>query len=867
MGERKEGIFRFYGLAKYPTYEILMDSQIASAGAHQARLIEKFKKNKNYIKHQFLALKLVFSFLFVFLPIVPLAMYFDVILNPEEPLTINTVSFISSFIFGIYFGITFLYTLLFGMISTSSFMSGNSFKWLQTLPFSKKDLKRIGFLTLFRNLDIPLIILVISFPIIMVIGTQNILVFFSSLLLSFLNVMFSFSLLVLIGEKMSFIFSESKEKSKKVNLVRIVTMMSYFVIAFGSGMILSLGMNSIVQLVNRFIRNEPQVILNIVFSLIPYPFAPGYFLTISSIPNQVPIEMIFSTLVGFSVYALITYGLFRTAERALRSTVSTEIKIGKVVRKFEEVEVQIQPISPIKAYIRKDLVSSTRDIQSLMFFFFPIIYPLIMLLTLQYPLSLAVYTTEGILLLWSIIAGVYLFLPPMLIVGFLNIEESGSSTVASLPILPRDQAKAKLILMSIIQGISLTITSITLTIITGSILVLLLFIVTLPIAWTLLLLMFEMKIRLFGKMKYKYILEELHKENKAGKWIIMLVSLFGVYATIFLAGNILFYLSGIFTALIVLLIIGIIGLLSLIFVFTRMFPKVEKMGDYVTGGLLRERVNIGTGFLMLLFLVFLFLVAPIELILSPLLQNLNLLELLFIDFTIAFGLLALLWLVVVPLGLKLPKKESFNHYALTIGLSSYKPIWRNIVLGIGTLLIFGVSTVTLAIILGTYTFDLRILFGQPLTMFGFGWFLFIFMLRPGIWEEVAFRGVILNLQLKRYSQRTVIILNGVLFGLFHFVNLISGFDLYNTSMQVIYASCLGISFAYMYMKTKSLIPCIIAHYLIDAVGQLFLYVTFPNYLNSTIFLIFGIGVIPMTLTMILVKLVVRKDPLELHTFN
>ena len=51
----------FYSIAKFTTYEILMDGQIASAGAHQSRLLEKFKKNKNYIKHQFIALKVVFS--------------------------------------------------------------------------------------------------------------------------------------------------------------------------------------------------------------------------------------------------------------------------------------------------------------------------------------------------------------------------------------------------------------------------------------------------------------------------------------------------------------------------------------------------------------------------------------------------------------------------------------------------------------------------------------------------------------------------------------------------------------------------------------------------------------------------------------
>ena len=166
----------FYSLAKFTTHEILMDGQIASAGAHQSRLLEKFKKNKNYINHQFIALKVVFSFLFVVLPLVPLLTYFS-IQEDIASYSINSISFISSFVFGIYFGMTFLYMLMFGMVSTSSFMSGNSFKWLQTLPFSKKEIRKIGFMTLFRNLDFPLIILIAAFPITMLIGTQNFLIF------------------------------------------------------------------------------------------------------------------------------------------------------------------------------------------------------------------------------------------------------------------------------------------------------------------------------------------------------------------------------------------------------------------------------------------------------------------------------------------------------------------------------------------------------------------------------------------------------------------------------------------------------------------------------------------------------------------
>jgi len=856
----EEEKLKYYRISKFPCYEILMEGQIASAGAHQAKLIEKFKKNKNYIKHQFLSLKIVFSFLFTFFPLLPLVMYFQVTQNPEQTYTPNTIAFVSSFIFGIFFAIVLLYMIMFGLVSTSSFMSGNSFKWLQTLPFSKKDLKKIGFMTMFRNLDIPLIVLIFSSPIIMLIATQNFLIFITMLLVSFLNVVFCFSILVIIGEKMSFIFSESKGKSKKVNIVRMLTMISYFIIAFASGFIVTWGFNSVETLLATFATNEPSDMMNIIFSLIPYPFAPGYLISLSSMPNQVPLGVIGSTIIGFALFIFITLILFRTAQRALRSTISTEIKVEEVEKR--EIEVEIVPKSPIKAYLKKDLISTTRDLQSFMFIFFPIFYPLILILTMQIPINMAGTSIEAILILWSIVLAVYLFIPPMLIVGFLNIEESGSSTIASLPVIPREQAKAKIILMFSIQGVSIILSSIVLTILTNSIIILLLFLVSLPIAWTFLLFMFEMKIRLFGKVKYKYIIEELNKEHKVGKWALMLLSEIGLYMVILITGNLLFYISGIITALIVLGIIGIIGVLSLIFVFTRMFPKVEKMHDYVTGGLLRENVNIGTIFLMILYLSFSLLVIPLELLFLPIILNLNLLGLLFFEFILSFSLTALFWLVVVPLGLKLPKKESFKEFSHTIGLSTIKPLWRNILLGISSIIIFSFSLILLGNLLGRWNLDWNILFGFPSITTGLGWFLLIIALIPGIWEEVAFRGVILNLQLKKYSHRTSIILNGVLFGLFHLTNLIVGADLFLTLMQTIYTSCIGISFAYIYVKTKSLLPCILAHYLLDSIGQLFLIpfmLSISSYLNLALFLIFGLGVIPMILIIALTKLVVKKQ--------
>jgi membrane protease YdiL (CAAX protease family) len=473
-----------------------------------------------------------------------------------------------------------------------------------------------------------------------------------------------------------------------------------------------------------------------------------------------------------------------------------------------------------------------------------------------------VTTIEGILILWSSIVGVYLFIPPMLIVGLLNLEESGYSVVASLPVFPRQQAKAKLILMFSIQGISLTFTSIILTILTGSFMVFVLLVITLPIAWSLLLVMFELKIHFFGKLKYKYILEELHKENKIAKWILMIVIELALYINLLLYSSLWIFTMGLTLTMVTLLIIGLIGLSLLIFAFTKMFPKEIKILDYVTGGYLRENINMGTIALLVLYFIWGYLFSPIMGIVSPLISDLPYTSKLFISFFLNFGIIALLWLVAVPIGLKLPKRESFRDFTKTIGLRKDRHLSRNLLLALGLIYIYFLSLIYTTLILGDVNFNHWYINNpNPNLPFPFflGWFLFIFMLIPGIWEEMAFRGVILNLQLKKFSNATAIVLNGVIFGLFHLVNLLGGASLYGTIIQVVYASCLGIALAYLYIKTRSLIPCILIHYLVNSAGQIFNQGIFPNIFTESLYAIFGAGIFPMILILLLVKVLLKNE--------
>jgi membrane protease YdiL (CAAX protease family) len=872
MGEEK---LKYYKLARYPVYEVLMEGQIASAGAHQAKLLEKFKKNKKYIKHQYLALKFVFSFLMVFLPILPLIVFLqitDYINHGTYP--INTVFFVSSLSLMIFFGMTILYTLMLGLVSTSSFMSGNAFKWLQTLPFSKKSLKKLGLMTILRNLDIPLIILIAGFPIITLIATHDLITFLISVPVSIVNVIFGFSILVIIGEKMSYLFSESKAKSKRATLIRTITMLGYFILMFATGFIFSIGMQSIDSLFNMFTSTEPPLILILILSLIPFLFSPAFLVTLANLQFQINPILILTTITGFALNIIITWALFKIAQRALHSAISTEIKVES--KEEKEIVFEVISTTPIKAYIRKDLVSSTRDIQSFMFVFFPLFYPLIMIFSMIGLFGELTFSPIVIMMVWVILLLFYVIIPIMLVVGFFNVEGSGSSTLASLPIIPRDQAKAKLFLMSIIQGVSLVLAGVTLTILINSFIILILLLVSLPIAWTFLLLMFTLKVKFFGQMKYKYVIEEINKRNKPLKWIAMISSMVGLYFTIVVTGITLIFIYNIVIVLIVLGIIGLLGLSIMIFAFIRMFPRIEKMHYYKTGGFLRDFPILGAIVLTILYIIFqLIAVLTESLVLIPFSGIITIndyVTLLFVRFIFIFGFLTLLWFIIVPKGMKLPEiSKSFKDYVKKIHLSTTKPLLRNILLGIVSFVIFSVVVLIGAISLGDYVFDPSILFGPPnpygLGLAGLGWFLFIYMLIPGIWEETAYRGVVLPMLSKKYQVRTSLIISSVMFGFAHSFNLISyslmGIDLITaltiTSFQVIYATLLGYALGYMYIKTKSLLPSMILHYLIDSVGQLFLTTYISNIFLAGIFLTCFLGLFPAILITLFVKFVVKTE--------
>jgi membrane protease YdiL (CAAX protease family) len=102
-----------------------------------------------------------------------------------------------------------------------------------------------------------------------------------------------------------------------------------------------------------------------------------------------------------------------------------------------------------------------------------------------------------------------------------------------------------------------------------------------------------------------------------------------------------------------------------------------------------------------------------------------------------------------------------------------------------------------------------------------GWGYFLLALVPAIWEELAFRGLIQSKLRKVFSVKLSILLSAASFGIFHFSNLLTQSPA-QALPGVILALFFGIGWGYLTVRTRSVVPAMISHYLVDSMGQIFL---------------------------------------------
>jgi len=174
--------------------------------------------------------------------------------------------------------------------------------------------------------------------------------------------------------------------------------------------------------------------------------------------------------------------------------------------------------------------------------------------------------------------------------------------------------------------------------------------------------------------------------------------------------------------------------------------------------------------------------------------------------------------VIAPFFLRIPKgKRTFREYLDDIRLTRTRPFFRLLLLTLSCCLI-------LILCQGTFSIIYRLSEGNPLTLeFIFRVFNLSLALPPAsmllfaqffsMFEEVAFRGVFLTMLLDKYPQRTAIIYSAIAFGATHLLAAFAGQPLVHTLGQVVWAFLFALFYGYLFIKSGSLLPPMIIHWL------------------------------------------------------
>ncbi len=93
------------------------------------------------------------------------------------------------------------------------------------------------------------------------------------------------------------------------------------------------------------------------------------------------------------------------------------------------------------------------------------------------------------------------------------------------------------------------------------------------------------------------------------------------------------------------------------------------------------------------------------------------------------------------------------------------------------------------------------------------------MLCVGFLEEIIFRGMLFK-AMEKDGLKSAVIVSALTFGIGHIINLFngSGAELMPNLLQVIYAVAAGFMFVMIFLKSGSLIPCIVLHGVFNALS-------------------------------------------------
>ena len=222
--------------------------------------------------------------------------------------------------------------------------------------------------------------------------------------------------------------------------------------------------------------------------------------------------------------------------------------------------------------------------------------------------------------------------------------------------------------------------------------------------------------------------------------------------------------------------------------------------------------------------------------------------------------------ILVPFVLHLPKgKRTYRQYLDDIGLSRMQPFIKLMFLALSCYIILVLSQIAASLVY-------RLFEGLPITL--------DFIHRvvnlsgdlppgsssllisiPSAFEEAAFRGIVLTVFLNKYSEHKSIVFSSLGFGLMHVLNLLNGADFVWVMGQIVWAFIIGLFYGYVFVRTRSLLPPMIVHYLGNVfIGSLTGYMQASASIETQVLygVTLSLGIVPTALMILWTKFFTSK---------
>ena len=350
-----------------------------------------------------------------------------------------------------YFLLIFFIIIFSSLFTSSVFLSVDVFQPVVILPLSDEDLAKVTLLAYLRTFDIPAILAIFTYPIVLSILSFSIFPFAFGVPLCFIMVSLS-AIVALYLAKVYFSKIMQSGKSKLKNIGRFILMIMWGILAFGTYAFGSLFME-LMPILMRLFNNWPPYLRNMIVIIFPLSLAYIYSVLLTNwlfLAKSTAIAALIST--AFSTF-LTFYGV-----RWLMKKITTlPFESMKMPAMKHEVpwELKIPISNPLIAVMKRDFRLASRS-PSLSFI---IIFPIVMFLIYLLPVILGAFTPSFL----TSIFGMLIFFYPMFSITLMLVDGKAGMYTFTLPLRNRTLIKAKALLITVFYftlAITLVLTSI-----------------------------------------------------------------------------------------------------------------------------------------------------------------------------------------------------------------------------------------------------------------------------------------------------------------------------------------------------------------------------------------------------------------------